>query len=120
MPQSNRPTPENVEAPPYRRKRGGRGFAGESARRCLVDASGDYDYIRKVPAKKIQVGQVWKKDGTGDSFLVTKIYNEALTSFAVLRKTGSEDEPPVRVKVSHTGGSANLPGFTYTQQADDF
>ena len=70
--------------------------------------------------KKIQVGQVWKKDGTGDSFLVTKIYNEALTSFAVLRKTGAEDEPPMRVKVTHTGGTPHLPGFTYTQQADDF
>jgi hypothetical protein len=120
MPQSKRGTPENVKAPNYRRNRGGQGSTGESARRCLVDASGDYDYIRKVPVKKIQVGQVWKKDGTGDSFLVTKIYNEALTSFAVLRKTGSEDEPPMRVKVTNSGGSANLPGFTYTQQADDF
>jgi hypothetical protein len=73
-----------------------------------------------VPAKKVQVGQVWKKNDTGDSFLVTKIYNEALTSFAVLRKTGSESEPPMRVKVAHTGGTADLPGFTYTQQTDDF
>lgn len=77
-------------------------------------------YIRKVPVKKIQVGQVWKKNGTGDSFLVTKIYSEALTSFAVLRKTGSEDEPPMRVKVAHSNGTADLPGFTYTQQSDDF
>lgn len=73
-----------------------------------------------MPVKKVQVGQVWKKDGTGDSFLVTKIYNEALTSFAVLRKTGSETDPPVRVKVVNTGGAADLPGYTYTQQADDF
>jgi hypothetical protein len=73
-----------------------------------------------VPVKKVQIGQVWKQDGTGDSFLVTKIYNEALTSFAVLRKTGSENEPPMRVKVAHTGGTADLPGFSYTQQSDDF
>jgi hypothetical protein len=73
-----------------------------------------------VPVKKIQVGQVWKKNDTDDSFLVTKIYNEALTSFAVLRKTGSETDPPVRVKVARSGGAADLPGFTYTQQADDF
>jgi hypothetical protein len=86
----------------------------------VVDAFGDSVYIRRVPVKKIQVGQVWKNDATGDSFLVTKIYNEALTSFAVLRKTGSEDEPPIRIKVARSGGSANLPGFTYTQQADDF
>ena len=86
----------------------------------MVDASGESVYIRSVPVKKIQVGQVWKNDSTGDSFLVTKIYNEALTSYALLRKTGSETEPPVRVKVAHAGGMANLPGFTYAQQADDF
>jgi hypothetical protein len=86
----------------------------------VVDASRDSDYIRNVPVKKIQVGQVWKSDSSGDSFLVTKIYNEGLSSYAVLRKTGSETDPPVRVKVTNTGGSANLPGYTYTQQADDF
>jgi hypothetical protein len=101
-------------------KTDGQGFGGESTGRSVIDATGEYVYIRKVPVKKIQVGQVWKKIGTGDSFLVTKIYSEALTSFAVLRKTGSEDEPPMRVKVAHTGGSADLPGFTYTQQSDDF
>lgn len=73
-----------------------------------------------MPVKKVQVGQVWKKVDTGDSFLVTKIYNEALTSFAVLRKTGSEEEPPTRVRVVNTSGTADLPGFTYTQQNDDF
>ncbi len=48
------------------------------------------------------------------------MYSEGLSSFAVLRKTGSETDPPVRVKVANTSGSANLPGYTYTQQADDF
>jgi len=86
----------------------------------VVDAPGESVYIRSVPVKKIQVGQVWKNDSTGDSFLVTKIYSEALTSHAVLRKAGSETDPPVRVKVTHQGGMANLPGFTYAQQADDF
>ncbi len=105
--------------------RNGRGFAskvfgGESVWRCVIDASGEYVYIRRVPVKKVQVGQVWKQDGTGDSYLVTKMYSEALASFAVLRKTGSETDPPMRVKVAHTGGTADLPGFTYTQQADDF
>jgi hypothetical protein len=73
-----------------------------------------------VPAKKVQVGQVWKKDDSGDSFLITKIYSEALATFAVLRKTGSETEPPIRIKISQTGATANLPGFTFTQQSDDF
>jgi hypothetical protein len=86
----------------------------------VVDASGDSDYIRKVAVKKIQVGQVWKSDASGDSYLVTKMYSEGLSSFAVLRKTGSETDPPLRVKVANTSGAANLPGYTYTQQADDF
>jgi hypothetical protein len=92
----------------------------ESLQRSLIDPSREYVYIRIVPARKVQVGQVWKKDDSGDSFLVTKIYNEALATFAVLRKTGSEEEPPIRIKVSTTKTGANLSGFTYAQQSDDF
>ncbi len=73
-----------------------------------------------MPIQKIQVGQVWKKDDTGETFLITKVYNEALTSFAVLRKTGAEDEPPLRVKISRAGASPDLPGFTFTQKSDEF
>jgi hypothetical protein len=71
-----------------------------------------------VAGRKVQVGQVWKKEGGSETFLVTKVYNEALATFAVLRKTGAESEPPVRVKISNAGGSQGLPGFTYTQEGD--
>jgi hypothetical protein len=73
-----------------------------------------------VAVKKIQLGQVWKKNGTDDTYLITKIYTEALTSFAVLRKTGAEGDPPVRVRITHTSGAADLPGFTFTQESDRF
>jgi hypothetical protein len=73
-----------------------------------------------VPVRKIQVGQVWKKDGTDDSFLITKIYSEALATYAVLRKTGKETEPPVRVKVSHAGPTQTIAGYTFTQESDEF
>jgi hypothetical protein len=73
-----------------------------------------------MPVKRVQVGQVWKKDDSGDSFLITKIYNEALTSYAVLRKTGAENDPPIRIKITKAGATANLPGFTYTQESDEF
>jgi hypothetical protein len=73
-----------------------------------------------VPARKVQVGQVWKKEGGSETFLVTKVYNEALATFAVLRKTGAETEPPIRVKISHAGVAQGLPGFTYTQESDEF
>lgn len=70
--------------------------------------------------KKIQVGQVWKKVDGGETFLVTKVYREALATYAVLRKAGSETDPPVRVKVTQAGAAASLPGFTYTQESGEF
>jgi len=73
-----------------------------------------------VPARKIQVGQVWKQDASGENFLVTKVYNEALATFAVLRKAGAETESPLRVKVLRAGQSISLPGFTFTQESDEF
>lgn len=71
-------------------------------------------------ARRVQVGQVWKKDDGGESFLITKVYNEALATFAVLRKAGNETEPPVRIKVSSAGAAQTLPGFTFTQESDTF
>ena len=52
-----------------------------------------------MPVSKIQVGQVWKKSDTGESFLVAKVYSEALATFAMLRKTGAEEEARLRVKI---------------------
>ena len=73
-----------------------------------------------VPARKIQVGQMWKKNDSGETFLITKLYSEALATYAVLRKAGAETEPPLRVKVHHTNAGADLPGFTFTQESDSF
>jgi hypothetical protein len=73
-----------------------------------------------VPVNKIQVGQLWKQDSSGESFLITKVYSEAITTYAVLRKAGAETEPPLRIKVSNSGGSQTLPGFSFTQESDDF
>lgn len=69
---------------------------------------------------KIQVGQVWKKDDSGENYLITKVYNEALTTFALLRKAGAENERALKVKVDHHGPAVTLPGFSYAQEADDF
>jgi hypothetical protein len=63
---------------------------------------------------------VWKKEGGDETFLVTKVYNEALATFAVLRKTGAETEPPIRVKVSNKAGAQQLPGYSFTQESDEF
>ncbi len=34
----------------------------------------------------IQLGQLWKLNETGDTWLVTKVYSEAFSSYAMLRK----------------------------------
>ena len=68
--------------------------------------------------KKIQVGQVWKKADTGDNYLVTQIYSEALSTVAVLRKTGAESEARLRVKIERLGDGQGLPGFVYAQEAE--
>lgn len=73
-----------------------------------------------MPVRKIQVGQVWKMDGTGEDYLVTKIYTEALATFAILRKAGAETENKMRVRVERVADGQNLPGFAYAQQADQF
>jgi hypothetical protein len=79
-----------------------------------------YSGCRRMALKKIQVGQVWKKDDTGDSYLVTKVYNEALATFAVLRKAGSETEAPLRIRIAHVGASPSLPGFRFAQESEEF
>ncbi len=49
-----------------------------------------------MPVSKIQIGQLWKKDDTSDTYLVTRVYSEALSTMAVLRKSGAENEPLIR------------------------
>jgi hypothetical protein len=72
----------------------------------------------RLAVKKILIGQVWKKNGTDETFLVTKLYNEVFSTYAVLRKIGGEDI--LRIKVEQAGDNAKLPGFTNAQDADDF
>ncbi len=69
---------------------------------------------------KIQIGQLWKKDGTADIFLVTRVYSEALTTMVILRKSGAEDEAQIRVRVERAAGGQNIPGFTPAQGDEKF
>ena len=68
-----------------------------------------------MAVRKILLGQVWKKDNTADTYLVTKLYNEVFTTYAMLRKVGGDDL--LRVKVEKEGDSSLLRGFTYTQDS---
>ena len=71
-----------------------------------------------MAVRKILMGQVWKKDDSGDTYLVTKLYNELFNTYAVLRKIGAEEI--LRVKVEKSADTSLLRGFTYTQEAEDF
>ena len=68
--------------------------------------------------QRIRIGQVWKKVGTTETFLVTKIYNEALTTIAVLRPTGAATQSMVRVRVERRGDGHILPGYSMAQEDD--
>jgi hypothetical protein len=71
-----------------------------------------------LAVRKILMGQVWKKDNTSDTLLVTKLYNEVFSTYAVLRKIGGEEL--VRVKVEQATEGTILRGFTYTQDSEEF
>lgn len=65
---------------------------------------------------KIQIGQLWKRDGTAEIYLVTRVYAEALSMVATLRKSGAENEAQIRVKVERAAGGQTLPGFSPAQE----
>ena len=69
---------------------------------------------------KVQVGQLWKKDATGDIFLVTRLYSEALNTVAVLRKSGAEGEAQLRVRVERGSKGQTMPGFSPAQEEESY
>jgi hypothetical protein len=75
-----------------------------------------------MAVKSIQLGQVWRNDQTARNYLVTKVYNEVFTQWAILRVADSTaaTTDTVRVKVQKSADSATLPGYTFTQESQDF
>lgn len=72
--------------------------------------------------KTVQPGQVWRDDASGSNFLVTKVYSELFTQFAMLRpaNVSAPSAETIRVKVSKQEGGMTLPGYTFTQDAQEF
>jgi hypothetical protein len=71
-----------------------------------------------MPAQRIQVGQVWRKIDNDETFLVTRLYSEALSTYAVLRPSGSETSAMLRIKVQRTENGQTLPGFSLAHNMD--
>jgi hypothetical protein len=71
-----------------------------------------------VAVKSIQLGQVWRQNQSGQDYLVTKVYHEVFSQYAVLRpaEVTAPDAPTVRVKVTRGSDGVSLPGFTFTQE----
>lgn len=69
-----------------------------------------------MSVNKIQIGQLWKKDGTGETYLVTRLYSEALSTMVTLRKSGAEEESLLRVRVERVPGGQSIPGFSPAQE----
>jgi hypothetical protein len=69
-----------------------------------------------IVEQRLRIGQVWKKVGTEETFLVTKLYNEALSTIAVLRPTGAATESMIRVRVERRGDGQTLPGYTMAHE----
>lgn len=71
-----------------------------------------------MAVKSVQMGQVWRRDENGQDYLVTKVYNEVFTQYALLRpaEVTAPDAPTVKVKVAKSGAGVALPGFTFTQE----
>jgi hypothetical protein len=75
-----------------------------------------------MSVKSIQLGQVWRNDANGQNYLVTKVYSEVFTQYAMLRHAASDaaSGETVRVRVQKSNDGATLPGYTFTQESQDF
>ena len=75
-----------------------------------------------MAVKSIQLGQVWRNNASGKNFLVTKVYSELFTQYAILRQADANaaSGDTVRVKIQKETEAATIPGYTYTQDAQDF
>lgn len=75
---------------------------------------------KTMSVKKIQIGQLWRKNDTGDVYLVTRVYSEALSTIVVLRKSGAEDEALTRLRAENTPKGPGIPGYSPAQDEENF
>ncbi len=77
-----------------------------------------------MAVKKLQLGQHWRSNASGEIFLVTKLYDEVFSQMAVLRRPAQTGNTApgetVREKVSRNAAGATLPGYTFAQEGEDF
>ena len=75
-----------------------------------------------MSVKTIQLGQVWRHNTDSLNYLVTKVYSEVFTQYAILRRADATaaTSDTTRVKIQRTSDGVTLPGYTFTQDAEEF
>ena len=75
-----------------------------------------------MAVKTIQLGQVWRNDSDAVNYLVTKVYSEVFTQYAILRRADATaaSSDTTRVKVQRINEGVTLPGYTFTQDSEEF
>lgn len=92
-------------------------YAVDTPQAALYSQSSQLAYMS---VRKIQVGQLWKQDTTGDIYLVTRLYSEALNTVAVLRKSGAEEQAQLRARVERGGKGQTIVGFSPAQEEESY
>ncbi|HUO59800.1 MAG TPA: hypothetical protein VMU24_03965 [Candidatus Acidoferrales bacterium] len=74
-----------------------------------------------MAVKSLQLGQVWRQDSSGQNFLITKLYNEVFSQWAILRPADSSAATTEtrRIKVQKNAEGVGLPGYTFTQDSGE-
>ena len=72
--------------------------------------------------EQVQAGQIRRNDENGANFLVTKVYSELFTQYAMLRpaNVSAPQAESIRIKVSRQDDGMTLPGYTFTQDSQEF
>jgi hypothetical protein len=72
--------------------------------------------------KQVQAGQIWRNNENGSNFLVTKVYSELFTQYAMLRpaNVSAPESESIRIKVAREDNGMTLPGYTFTQDSQEF
>ena len=76
--------------------------------------------LKLMAVKSVQLGQVWREEASGISFLVTKVYSEVFSQYAMLRpaNVSAPTAETRRIKISKTDQGLLLPGYVFTQDSN--
>jgi hypothetical protein len=65
-----------------------------------------------MSVRKIAAGQMWQDEQSGENYVVTTLFNEVLSSYAILRAANPNQQvPSKRAKIVKTPAGETLLGF---------